>query len=136
MNTPTWTPLDDDVAAFLDDYDTRGRAEDADQSTSFAPTFLVLDPTRSTTVTPAALAAALPVRRRAFARAGIGDFTRVGARQLRLDDRHVLLTVDWHAAHRPDPIAVSATFLLRREPAGYTITLYLNHTDLTEHLST
>ena len=135
MNAPAWTPLEDDITAFLDDYDTRGRSEDADQSSSFAPNFLALEPTRSTALTPAVLVAALPIRRRAFTQAGIGDFTRVAARQMRLDDHHVLLNVDWQAAHRPSPIPISATFLLRREAHGYEITLYLNHTDLTAHLS-
>lgn len=136
MNIPTWTPLENDTAAFLDDYDTRGRDENADQTGSFAPNFLALDPNRASALTPAALAAALPMRRRAFTAAGIGDFTRAGARQMRLDDRHVLLAVDWQAAHQPSPIPVSATFLLRQEDHGYEIALYLNHTDLTAHLNT
>ncbi|MEW1648655.1 hypothetical protein [Streptomyces sp. NPDC091219] len=136
MNTPDWTAPDDDIAAFLDDYDTRGRDVAADQARSFAPNFLALDPQRASALTPAALEAVLPMRRRAFDEAGIGAFTRTGARQMRLDARHVLVAADWQAAHRPEPIPVSAIFLLRQEEHGYEIALYLNHTDLTAYLTT
>lgn len=131
MNQPGWTTLEPDVAAFLDEYDAHGRSADENAATLFADSFLVLDPVRAATVTPAALAAALPARRRMFDNAGVGEFSRTDARQLRLDDRHVLVTADWSAERAgATPLPLTSTFLLRREGSDYRVVVYLNHTDL------
>jgi hypothetical protein len=120
-----WTPPDPDVAAFLDDYDH------GDATALFADTFLALDPARATAVTPAQLAAALPARRQMFAAAGVGPLNRTGARQQRLDDRHILVAADWSAERSTGgPLNVASTFLLRREGDSFQIMVYLNHTDL------
>jgi hypothetical protein len=121
----TWTPTDPDVAAFLDEYD-RG-----DPTALFAGTFLVLDPARAAAVTPAQLAAALPARRTMFDAAGVGALRRTGARQQRLDDRHVLVSAGWSAERTAGgPLNLASTFLLRREGDSFQIMVYLNHTDL------
>ncbi|MBO3749978.1 hypothetical protein J5X84_28185 [Streptosporangiaceae bacterium NEAU-GS5] len=132
-----WTPLTDDIAAFLDDFDLRGRHVDTDDSQAgvFASTFLALDPHRALALTPEQLAAVLPARRRMFAEAGVTELVRVAAWQLRLDERHVLVRADWQA-HRPGgQIVLATTFLLRREGGGYEIVVYLNHTDLARQLA-
>ncbi|WP_433223368.1 hypothetical protein ACQP00_25950 [Dactylosporangium sp. CS-047395] len=126
----TWTPLDPDVAAFLDAYDS------GDPLALFAATFLALDPARAVAITPAQLAAALPARRAMFDRAGVGPLTRAAARQLRLDDRHLLVGADWTAPRTGgEPLHTTSTFLLRREGDSFQIMVYLNHTDLAAALA-
>lgn len=132
-----WTPLEPDVATFLDDFDARSAAGDGGAAL-FAGTFLALDPVRAVSLTPAVLAAALPARRNMFSQAGLGPAGRVDAWQLRLDDRHVLVAANW-AAERSDgrpPLGLASTFLLRREDAGYEVVVYLNHQDLAVALAT
>jgi hypothetical protein len=126
-------PIEPDIAAFLDDYDAYGRDRTgpAPEHEVFAASFLALDPAHVLTLTPAQLAAALPARRRRFDAAGVGDIHRTGARQLRLDDRHVLVSATWSAARDgADPVMLSSSFLLRREGDAYQIVVYVNHVDL------
>jgi hypothetical protein len=126
----TWTPLDPDVSAFLDAYDS------GDAPALFADTFLALDPARAVAVTPAQLTAALPARRAMFDRAGVGAMSRTGARQQRLDERHLLVNADWSAPRTAaEPLHLTSTFLLRREGDRFQILVYLNHTDLTAALA-
>jgi hypothetical protein len=131
MITSGWTPLDPDIDAFVDEYDRLGTRPDGDTTTLFAASFLALDPARAVTLTPAMLASALPARRGMFDAAGVGPIRRGDARQLRLDDRHVLVTVDWTAERADrDPLRLESTFLIRREPDGPRILVYLNHRDI------
>jgi hypothetical protein len=66
-----------------------------------------------------------------FDAAGVSDVQRVDARQLRLDDHHLLVSVDWTAARADqDPVRLESTFLVRREPDGLRIVVYLNHHDV------
>jgi hypothetical protein len=126
----TWTPLDPDVSAFLDAYDT------GDAPALFAGTFLALDPARAVAVTPAQLTAALPARRAMFDRAGVGPLSRTAARQQRLDEHYLLVNADWSAPRAgTDPLHLTSTLLLRREGGGFQILVYLNHTDLTAALA-
>jgi hypothetical protein len=82
------------------------------------------------------LAAALPARRGMFDAAGVGAIRRTDARQLRLDDHHVLVSVDWTAERADrDPLRLESTFLIRREPDGPRIVVYLNHHDVAALLS-
>ncbi|MFI5907898.1 hypothetical protein [Dactylosporangium sp. NPDC051541] len=125
----TWTPLDPEVAAFMDEYD-RGALR------LFADPFLALDPARAVAVTPAQLGAAMPARRAMFDRAGVGTLRRTGTRQLRLDDRHILVGADWSAPRTSGgTFDTTATFLLRREGQTFQIMVYLNHTDLAATLN-
>jgi hypothetical protein len=131
MITSTWTPLDPDIDGFLNEYDRRSVQPGAEATTLFAASFLALDPARAIALTPAMLANALPVRRRMFDSAGIGTIRRTDARQLRLDDQHILLSVDWTAERTDrDPLRLESTFLMRREPEGLRILVYLNHHDV------
>ncbi len=135
MSTPQWTPLDPDNEAFLDAYDRLGAG--GDPAALFAPQFLAVDPARAVSITAAMLAAALPARRGMFDAAGVGEIRRAQASQLRLDDRHVLIRADW-VADRPgrDPLRLSASLLVRQEPAGPSILVYLNHLDVAAQLGT
>jgi hypothetical protein len=129
-------PIEPDIAAFLDDYDAYGRDHPGPAPEPFAATFLALDPAHALTLTPAQLAAALPARRRRFDAAGVGEIHRTGASQLRLDDRHVLVTATWSADRDgADPLALRSSFLLRREGERYQIMVYLNHVDLDSALA-
>jgi hypothetical protein len=129
VTAPDWTAPEPDIAAFLDDYDRRG--EGADPTALFAPQFLAVDPARALALTPEVLARALPGRRQMFDAAGVGETHRESARQLRLDDRHVLVCADWSAERAGgEPLRLQSTFLVRREPEGPRILVYLNHHDL------
>jgi hypothetical protein len=128
--TPSWTSLEPAIDAFLDDFDARGADPQGRSDELFAPTFLVLDPARAVALTPQQLAAMLPARRAMFAKAGVGAVRRQDVRQLRLDERHVLVAGEWAAEREGETLTLSSTFLLRSEPGGYRVLVYLNHRDL------
>ncbi|GJF03876.1 hypothetical protein PSD17_28350 [Pseudonocardia sp. D17] len=119
MPTDSWSAADPDVVAFLHHL-SEGAAD------AFAPTFLSTDPVGATVVTREALAAALPARAQLFARAGVGPLRLDEARQIVLDDRHLLVATSWQASS----LRLDATYLLRREPAGLQVLVYLNHHDV------
>jgi len=134
VTTPDWTSPEDGVAAFLDDYDRLG-TDGGGLSGVFAATFLALDPQRALALTPQQLAAGLPARRKMFADAGVTGLRRQSARQQRLDDRHVLVSAEWHAERAAGPLTVASTLLLRQEGDRYEVVVYLNHTDLARALA-
>lgn len=136
MITSAWGPLDPDIDSFIEEFDRLGSESDTQATSLFAETFLALDPARALALTPAMLAGALNARRAMFAEAGVGAVQRSNAYQLRLDDDHVLVAADW-TANRGDrePLLLESTFLLRREPAGPRIVVYLNHHDVAALLS-
>lgn len=129
--TSSWTSLEPAIDAFLNDFDARRADPHGRSDELFAPTFLALDPARAVAVTPQQLGAMLPVRRAMFAKAGVGTVRRKDARQLRLDERHVLVAGEWAAERESGTLTLSSTFLLRSEPGGYRVLVYLNHHDLT-----
>jgi hypothetical protein len=131
MTSGGWTEPSSEIEEFLRDYDARGKAPGGDPAALFAPTFLAVDPARALALTPAALAAVLPARRRMFDEAGVGDLRRTTARELRLDERHALVSARWRASRtdRPD-VELTATFLVRSEPDGWRVLVYLNHADV------
>jgi hypothetical protein len=134
--TAGWTAPDADIVAFLDEYDKRGGTPDGDVTALFAPDFLAVDPADALALKPAVLARALPARRRMFDQAGVGAIRRTAARQLRLDDRHLLLSVDWAADRTAgQPLRLSSAFLLRLGPEGPRILVYLNHHDVAAMLA-
>ncbi len=131
MITDVWTAPDAEIAAFLDEFDEHSATPGGDATALFGPTFLVLDPAHALTMTPSALASALPARRRMFEQAGVGTVRRFAASQLRLDDRHMLISADWNADRTTgSPLRLSSTFLVRRESEGWRVLVYLNHIDV------
>jgi hypothetical protein len=136
MNTYPWTALDTDIEALLDEYDRRSRERGAGATVLFADSFLALDPMHAITLTPAMLASALPARREMFDAAGVGAIRRARACQLRLDETHALVKVNWTAERSGrESLQLDSTFLVRREPEGLRIVVYLNHHDVTALLS-
>ncbi len=136
MITSAWNPLDPDIDLFIEEFDRLGSEPDTQVSSLFAETFLALDPARALALTPAMLAGALNARRAMFAKGGVGAVQRSNARQLRLDDDHVLVTAEWSADRgEREPLLLESTFLIRREPAGPRIVVYLNHHDVAALLS-
>ncbi len=129
----TWHAPTEDVAAFLADFDNR--RTDSGTGDQFAERFLAVDPANVTVLTPAMLAAALPARRRKFQDAGVGEVRRREARQLELDEQHLLVAAEWDAERAGrQPIRLESTFLLRREATGMRILVYLNHHDVAAQL--
>jgi hypothetical protein len=131
----SWTPLDHDVADFLDEFDERGADPGGGSEELFASHFLAVDPSHAVSLTPEQLAATLPARREMFAAAGVGAVRRRDARQLRLDDRHLLVAGRWAAARAGGELELSSTLLVRSESGGYRVLVYLNHRDVAELLA-
>jgi hypothetical protein len=121
LKDPQWTEPEAAVEALLDGLDS---ADD------FGETFLSLDPKDVRVLTRAQLAAALPARRAMFE--GSGRPRRVEARQLPLDERHLLVRADWQTERTG--LRLQATYLVRRESAGLRILVYLNHHDVLAEL--
>jgi hypothetical protein len=131
MTQESWTELSPDLTTFFDDFDARSGRPDGQAADLFAKSFLAVDPTRALALTPQVLAGALPARRRMFDDAGVGALRRTGARQLPLDGQHVLVNAQWQADRKDaEPVELSSTFLLRREPEGWRVLVYLNHRDV------
>lgn len=126
----SWTRLEPDVRAFIDEFDARGTDPQGEAEKLFASTFLAVDAQLAVGVTPDQFAAALPARRAMFRAAGVSAVVRQRAEQLRLDERHVLVRGQWSAERDAGPITLSSTLLLRNEPPGYRILVYLNHHDV------
>jgi hypothetical protein len=111
-------------------------APDGDLESLFSSPFLALDPGSMHSLTPQALAKALPARREMFDAAGITNIRRIAAAESVLDVQHRLLRVQWAAERVPGPsITLCSTFLVRNGPAGMRIAVYLNHTNLREELA-
>lgn len=135
VSTAAWGPLEPDVQAWLDEFDHRSAGGDG-AADLFAGSFPVLDPANSFTLTPAVLAAALTQRRAMFDAAGVGTISRVGAQQLRLDAGHVLIRASWTAPRAGrSAVLLESTFLVRREPVGWRVVVYLNHHDVAAMLA-
>lgn len=124
-----------EVQAFLQQFSGAGSHTDPDaQLQCWADSFLSLDPNRATPVTRAQMLAALPQRRAMFARIGATASELIDAREMPLDDRHIVVRTSWRwdLADTPDaadPLVLHSTFLLRRETTGW-IVVYLNHQDV------
>ncbi|WP_137121177.1 hypothetical protein [Segeticoccus rhizosphaerae] len=131
-----WTGLEPAISAFLDDFDARAGDPDGRPGELFAPTFLALDPRYAVAITAEQFAASLPARRTMFADAGVRDVRRRDARQLRLDDQHVLVAGEWAAERDSGTVELSSTLLVRSGPDGYRVLLYLNHHDISALLAT
>jgi hypothetical protein len=134
VNT-TWSHPDPDVRAFLDDFDERGASPDGGSEQLFAATFLAADPSSAVPLTPEQLAGTLPARRAMFDAAGVGAVRRQRAQQLRLDDRHVVVSGTWSADRTEGALELSSTLLLRSERDGYRVLVYLNHHDISALLA-
>jgi hypothetical protein len=134
--TSSWKAPDEAIETFLTAYERRGADPQSDSGGDFADQFLVIDPNRALVLAREVLVASLPTRRKMFESAGVGALHRTAARQLDLDERHLLVAVDWEADRTGgEPVHLQSTFLLRREADGPRILVYLNHGDVAAVLS-
>lgn len=131
MITSTWRPPDEQVVAFLQEFERRGLDRGADDGNQFADAFVASAPNGSTVLSRAALAATLPQRRRMFDAAGVGAARCVDAAQPDLDDHHLMVTSDWEASRTAgEPVRLASSFLLRRDGGRLQVLAYLNHRDV------
>ena len=136
MITSIWNTPTADIDAFLTEYERRGADPDADVGDDFADQFFAIDPNRALVLARETLVASLPARRKMFQSAGVGALHRTRARQLDLDEQHLLVAVDWEADRSGrKPAQFQSTFLLRRENGRLRILVYLNHGDVAAVLS-
>jgi hypothetical protein len=107
-------------------------ADPAGLAGCFAERFLALDPGTAAPVERGALIAALPARRRLFASIGAAGTDLAGLDETPLDEMHTLAETTWRVRFDEprEPLLLRSAFLLRREPAGWRIVVYLNHDDL------
>lgn len=121
-----------EIAEFFRQYDEAGTRADPSAAEYFASSFLTLDPEHVLTLDRATLAGILPGRRQAFDQLGVRGLRLTDLTEEPLDDRHTLArttwSVDWSQAG--PSTEVSATYVLRREDAGWQIVVYLNHHDV------
>jgi hypothetical protein len=123
--------LSAETRSFLDRFDASSTDPTIPVEELFSDPFLAMDPTSVHALSPAVLANALPARREMFARAGVKSVLRRAASELRVDDFHRLVTVEWTADRGgAAPLALKSTFLLRRQDGRTRIVVYLNHVDV------
>jgi Domain of unknown function (DUF4440) len=130
-----------DVRAFFERYERAGRDLDWEALTSsFAHTFLSLDSTSTTALTPETLMAALPRRKALFESIGSDGMELAQIDETPLDDDHTLVRTSWTLRVGADsarpPFTLWSTFVLRREEGAWRIVLYLNHQNMAELFST
>ncbi|HUA46044.1 MAG TPA: hypothetical protein VMA77_12490 [Solirubrobacteraceae bacterium] len=124
-----------EVREFFERYERAGRELDLEAVTSsFADTFLSLDATSAHTLTPHALISALPKRKALFERIGSDGMELGDIEETPLDDGHTLVRTSWTlripGGSLRRQIALSSTFLLRRQEGAWRIVVYLNHQDM------
>lgn len=107
--------------------------DDVTVTNSFSDVFLSLDPTAVHALSPQALMAALPHRRRLFESIGSDGLVLRELSETPLDDQHTLVRNSWELRIRDRALAnlvtLLSTFLLRKEGGGWRIVLYLNYQD-------
>lgn len=125
--------LSPEVRSFFERFSAAGKSLDAEaQRDCWAETFLSLDPNRALPVERTAMLAALPRRREMFESIGATSSDLVDAEEIPLDEHHTIVRTSWRwrlgdATEGEDELVLQSTFLLRREEAGWTIVVYLNH---------
>lgn len=121
------------VDAFLTRFTTASDAGDTDALAGcFADIFLAGDANRIQPVPRDAFLAAVPGRRQAFAKAGVGAASLRERHLTELDDHHLLVRTTWMAPRLSGEgsVELSSSFLLRRDGDTLTVCLYLNHKGL------
>jgi hypothetical protein len=124
--------VDADVRMFFAEFERAGNTDDVALTESqFANVFLNADPNGTSAIPRTHLIDKLPQRRQFFASIGLQRTTLTAISQTTLDTHYVLAKTDWSAElENGDPLALSSTFMLRRENASLRIVLYLNHLDI------
>jgi hypothetical protein len=117
-----------DVLEFFDRYQR-------ETDTTFAETFLNLDPRTCSPVPREALIQALAGRAQLFGSIGVEALELTELSETPLDDLHTLVATTWTARFSPgaddaEPLVLPSQFLLRRSGDSWQIVVYLNSTDL------
>jgi hypothetical protein len=126
-----------DVRAFFRRYERAAADLDSEVLTScFCALFMTLDASSAAAVSPQALLAALPRRKRLFEAIGSDGLELADISELPLDDLHTLVRTSWRLRMRDerpgDPVCLHSTFILRKDDRAWRIVLYLNHQDMTK----
>jgi hypothetical protein len=135
MEDPMSAPLRAEVAEFFARFEGAGLAQDWPAfDAMFLDSFLNLDPQLAVPIPRSALIAALPRRDEMFGSIGARGMALTEATETPLDDLHTLVrttwTVEFEEPRADRPLTMSSSFLLRREPDGWRIAVYLNHQDV------
>jgi hypothetical protein len=126
------TEVRPEIAELFRRYDEAGTHADASAAEYFAASFLALDPEHALTLDRATLAGILPGRRQAFEELGVRGLRLAELTEEPLDERHTLARTTWRVewSQAGPPTEVSASYVLRREDAGWQIVVYLNNHDV------
>jgi hypothetical protein len=124
-----------DVRAFFRRYERAAEDLDNEALTSlFCDVFMSLDASSAAALSPQALLAALPRRKRLFEAIGSDGLELADISELPLDDLHTLVRTSWNLRMRNgpprDPVCLRSTFILRKDDRAWRIALYLNHQDM------
>jgi ketosteroid isomerase-like protein len=123
----------EEVAAFLARFERNANGGDAGEvAAQFADTFMAADASGARAVPSFALLKAIPERRKMFERLGSSVTTLASVEEMRLDERYVLLRLEWLMKFEPGgrEITLRSTFVVHRAEDGWKIVFYLNHEDL------
>jgi len=122
------------VRAFFDRFERASDTLDVDTvATQLAEIFMNADPNGVAAVPRDAFLAALPQRQKLFDGMGVRALRLTELAETWLDDSSVLVHSRWAAdllnASRA-PLALSSSFILRREGQSLAVVFYLNHQDI------
>ena len=122
------------VRDFFAEFERNGNTRDLDAvANQFADVFMSADPKGAVAVPRETFLAALPHRERLFATVGLTRTRLASIRETRLDDVYTLVDTDWIGELRDGgELALSSTFILRREGESHVVVFYLNHQDIAD----
>jgi hypothetical protein len=123
----------EEVSAFLASFERNANSGDAvEVAAQFADTFMAADASGARAVPSSALLRAIPERRKMFEQLGSSVTTLASVEEMRLDDRYVLLKMEWLMKFESGSreVTLRSTFVVHRSDEGWKVVFYLNHEDL------
>jgi ketosteroid isomerase-like protein len=123
----------EEISVFLARFERNTNSSDAGEvAAQFADTFMAADASGARAVPSSAMLRAIPERRKMFERLGSSVTSLKSVEETRLDDRYVLLRVEWLMKFEPGgrEVTLRSTFVLHRSKDGWKVVFYLNHEDL------
>jgi ketosteroid isomerase-like protein len=123
----------EEVSAFLARFERNANSGDAEEVVAqFADTFMAADANGARAVPSSAMLRAIPERRKMFERLGNSVTTLASVEEMRLDERYVLLRLEWLMKFEPGgrEVRLRSTFVLHHSEDGWKVVFYLNHEDL------
>ena len=123
-----------EVRAFYDRFERASDTLDVDTfAMQFAEVFMSADPNGVKAVPRDGFLAALPRRQKLFDQIGVSAIRLTELTETRLDDSYLLVHTQWAADLRDPsqpPLALSSSFILRRDGESLAVVFYLNHQDI------